>query len=278
MLSALVLLASAYVGNALVKDNEGTGLVLAAQIVTSAELVPGYTSEGKEMGKAKDIIDKLMSGGKIRKKLAKAEKKIIKARFKLQKLEFKVPTWCDVDDDDEDRRRKSDADGLFKLMDANVTRGNLKNLVTDKPSPITVALAQGGVLLQPAPVFPGGAAPGDYGAPAALTMAQEYQVLAQEIGKAAKRVDRVMSKKGSYSTFIVSMAQELVKEKNVAATYKEAKEMLNKMFKKRWKKMDLNELLNELMGQAKAHDALHERVKKLRKVVKSGRCKEDEDQ
>merc|ERR1711907_340934 len=35
-------------------------------------------------------------------------------------------------------RRKSDADGLFKLMDANVTRGNLKNLVTDKPSPITV--------------------------------------------------------------------------------------------------------------------------------------------
>jgi hypothetical protein len=36
---------------------------------------------------------------------------------------------------------KSDADGLFKLMDANVTRGNLKNLVTDKPAPITVALA-----------------------------------------------------------------------------------------------------------------------------------------
>jgi len=27
-------------------------------------------------------------------------------------------------------------------MDANVTRGNLKNLVTDKPAPITVALAQ----------------------------------------------------------------------------------------------------------------------------------------
>merc|ERR1712057_74389 len=38
--------------------------------------------------------------------------------------------------------KKSDADGLFKLMDANVTRGNLKNLVTDKPSPITVGLAQ----------------------------------------------------------------------------------------------------------------------------------------
>jgi len=37
--------------------------------------------------------------------------------------------------------QKSDADGLFKLMDANVTRGNLKNLVTDKPSPITVGLA-----------------------------------------------------------------------------------------------------------------------------------------
>jgi len=27
-------------------------------------------------------------------------------------------------------------------MDANVTRGNLKNLITDKPSPITVGLAQ----------------------------------------------------------------------------------------------------------------------------------------
>merc|ERR1712147_448324 len=40
--------------------------------------------------------------------------------------------------------QKSDADGLFKLMDANVTRGNLKNLVTDKPAPITVALAQTG--------------------------------------------------------------------------------------------------------------------------------------
>merc|ERR1712054_389756 len=37
-------------------------------------------------------------------------------------------------------RRKSDSDNLFKLMDANVTRGNLKNLVTDKPAPITVAL------------------------------------------------------------------------------------------------------------------------------------------
>ena len=38
--------------------------------------------------------------------------------------------------------QKSDTDGLFKLMDANVTRGALKNLMTDKPAPITVALAQ----------------------------------------------------------------------------------------------------------------------------------------
>jgi hypothetical protein len=38
--------------------------------------------------------------------------------------------------------QKSDADGLFSLMDHNVTRGELKNLVTDKPSPITVKLAQ----------------------------------------------------------------------------------------------------------------------------------------
>jgi hypothetical protein len=37
--------------------------------------------------------------------------------------------------------QKSDADGLFKLMDNNVTRGAMKNLVTDKPAPITVALA-----------------------------------------------------------------------------------------------------------------------------------------
>jgi hypothetical protein len=36
--------------------------------------------------------------------------------------------------------QKSDADGLFKLMDANVTSGNLRRLVTDKPSPITVGL------------------------------------------------------------------------------------------------------------------------------------------
>ena len=37
--------------------------------------------------------------------------------------------------------QKRDVDDLFKLMDANVTRGNLKNLVTDKPASITVVLA-----------------------------------------------------------------------------------------------------------------------------------------
>jgi len=36
---------------------------------------------------------------------------------------------------------KSDKDGMFAFGGENVTRGNLKNLVTDKPSPITVALA-----------------------------------------------------------------------------------------------------------------------------------------
>ena len=38
--------------------------------------------------------------------------------------------------------QKSDKDGLFTLMDHNVTRGEMKNLVTDKPSPITTALGQ----------------------------------------------------------------------------------------------------------------------------------------
>jgi hypothetical protein len=38
--------------------------------------------------------------------------------------------------------QKSDSDGLFSLLGENVTRGNLKNLITDKPSPITIALAQ----------------------------------------------------------------------------------------------------------------------------------------
>jgi hypothetical protein len=37
--------------------------------------------------------------------------------------------------------QKSDSDNVSTLFDSNVTRGNLKNLVTDKPAPITVALA-----------------------------------------------------------------------------------------------------------------------------------------
>jgi hypothetical protein len=36
---------------------------------------------------------------------------------------------------------KGDSDGLFSLLGNNVTRGALKNLVTDKPSPITLKLA-----------------------------------------------------------------------------------------------------------------------------------------
>jgi len=38
--------------------------------------------------------------------------------------------------------KKGDADNLSYLFDTNVTRGALKNLVTDKPAPITVKLAQ----------------------------------------------------------------------------------------------------------------------------------------
>jgi len=38
--------------------------------------------------------------------------------------------------------QKSDGDILSALFEHNVTRGALKNLVTDKPSPITVKLAQ----------------------------------------------------------------------------------------------------------------------------------------
>merc|ERR1712224_379498 len=38
--------------------------------------------------------------------------------------------------------QKSDGDNLSVLFDHNVTRGAPKNLVTDKPSPITVKLAQ----------------------------------------------------------------------------------------------------------------------------------------
>jgi hypothetical protein len=41
--------------------------------------------------------------------------------------------------------QKSDGDNVSTLFDSNVTRGNLKNLVTDKPAPITVALAQKGL-------------------------------------------------------------------------------------------------------------------------------------
>jgi len=37
--------------------------------------------------------------------------------------------------------QKGDADNLGSLFDANVTRGALKNLVTDKPAPITTKLA-----------------------------------------------------------------------------------------------------------------------------------------
>ena len=37
--------------------------------------------------------------------------------------------------------QKSDKDGVFTLMDSNVTKGELKALITDKPSPITVKLA-----------------------------------------------------------------------------------------------------------------------------------------
>jgi len=47
--------------------------------------------------------------------------------------------------------QKSDSDGLFKLMDNNVTRGAMKNLITDKPAPITVALAQTGNPVQNPP-------------------------------------------------------------------------------------------------------------------------------
>ena len=38
--------------------------------------------------------------------------------------------------------QKGDSDGLFSLLGNNVTRGALKSLVTDKPSPITLKLAQ----------------------------------------------------------------------------------------------------------------------------------------
>ena len=37
---------------------------------------------------------------------------------------------------------KKDVDSVFSLMGNNVTKGQMKALVTDKPSPITVKLAQ----------------------------------------------------------------------------------------------------------------------------------------
>lgn len=39
---------------------------------------------------------------------------------------------------------EGDGDNVFKLMDSNVTKGQMKNLITDKPAPITVKLAQKG--------------------------------------------------------------------------------------------------------------------------------------
>ena len=35
-----------------------------------------------------------------------------------------------------------DGDNVFKLMDEKVTKGQMKNLITDKPAPITVKLAE----------------------------------------------------------------------------------------------------------------------------------------
>ena len=37
---------------------------------------------------------------------------------------------------------QKDGDAVFSLMDNNVTKGQMKALITDKPSPITVKLAQ----------------------------------------------------------------------------------------------------------------------------------------
>jgi hypothetical protein len=39
-------------------------------------------------------------------------------------------------------KNKAKGDGVFTLMDQNVTKGQMKNLITDKPTPITVALGQ----------------------------------------------------------------------------------------------------------------------------------------
>ena len=40
------------------------------------------------------------------------------------------------------QQAKGDAKGVFALMENNVTVGALKNLITDKPAPITTKLAQ----------------------------------------------------------------------------------------------------------------------------------------
>lgn len=55
-----------------------------------------------------------------------------------------------------------DADNVFKLMDENVTKGQMKNLITDKPAPITVKLAQkGGVPVLVDPVIADATGAGD---------------------------------------------------------------------------------------------------------------------
>jgi hypothetical protein len=38
--------------------------------------------------------------------------------------------------------QKGDSDTVFQVFGANFSKGSMKNLVTDKPAPITVALAQ----------------------------------------------------------------------------------------------------------------------------------------
>jgi hypothetical protein len=40
--------------------------------------------------------------------------------------------------------QKGDSDTVFKVFGANFSKASMKNLVTDKPAPITVALAQKG--------------------------------------------------------------------------------------------------------------------------------------
>jgi len=40
------------------------------------------------------------------------------------------------------QKGKKDSDAVFSLMDNNVSKGAMKNLITDRPSPITLKLAQ----------------------------------------------------------------------------------------------------------------------------------------